>query len=455
MASIYRDRSSRVYHITFRFGGKQLHKSLKTTSQKEAEALRSSVEMTIRAVEQGWMNLPPDADPWQFLLSGGTREQKIILARPLTLTELFERYEASIPEGALEPNTLATTRGHAKHLKCVFGPKHPVAQLGTADLQDYINRRVKAIWRGQPIKPRTVRKELATLRSVWNWAVRYGLLTVPAPTRGLVYPKEAPKQPFLSWSEIEERIARGGVSKEQVDELWDSLFLDVAQVDQLLDDVRECAAFPFIYPMFTFVAHTGARRSEMRRSKVEDIDFRGGEVVLREKKRDRSKQVTFRRVWMSDRLRAVLSDWLGSAHPGGPFTFCHGQIVARSRKRSLTTGHQSAERRGTTCLERASTVRARTERPGPESLTPKEADHHFTKTIAGTRWEVIKGFHVLRHSFASNLARKGEDQRVIDELMGHQTEEMRKRYRHLFPEQRENAVRKLFAFGGAAGNQAG
>jgi integrase len=32
------------------------------------------------------------------------------------------------------------------------------------------------------------------------------------------------------------------------------------------------------------------------------------------------------------------------------------------------------------------------------------------------------------------------DQRIIDEWMGHQTEEMRKRYRHLLPDQQQMAI---------------
>jgi site-specific recombinase XerD len=38
------------------------------------------------------------------------------------------------------------------------------------------------------------------------------------------------------------------------------------------------------------------------------------------------------------------------------------------------------------------------------------------------------GFHLPRHPFSSNLARAGVDDRVIDHFMGHQTEEMRRRY---------------------------
>ena len=54
------------------------------------------------------------------------------------------------------------------------------------------------------------------------------------------------------------------------------------------------------------------------------------------------------------------------------------------------------------------------------------------------------GFH-SRHSFASNLAARGVDQRIIDEWRGHQTEATAKRYRHLFPKERRSAM-ESFSF---------
>ena len=45
-----------------------------------------------------------------------------------------------------------------------------------------------------------------------------------------------------------------------------------------------------------------------------------------------------------------------------------------------------------------------------------------------SKWEVMRGWHVLRHSFISFCAAAGVDQRLIDEWVGHTTEEMRKRY---------------------------
>ncbi len=64
--------------------------------------------------------------------------------------------------------------------------------------------------------------------------------------------------------------------------------------------------------------------------------------------------------------------------------------------------------------------------------------------MATSDWKFITGFHIFRHSFASNLAAAEVDQRVIDEFMGHQTEEMRRRYRHLFPAQRRAAIEAVF-----------
>jgi integrase len=53
------------------------------------------------------------------------------------------------------------------------------------------------------------------------------------------------------------------------------------------------------------------------------------------------------------------------------------------------------------------------------------------------------GFDTYRHSFVSNLAAAGVDQRLIDEFMGHQTDAMRKRCRHLFPKNKRSAIKSF------------
>ena len=76
-------------------------------------------------------------------------------------------------------------------------------------------------------------------------------------------------------------------------------------------------------------------------------------------------------------------------------------------------------------------------------LRPDEASRRFDAAVRGTEWSVMRGLHVLRHSFASCLASAGVDQRVIDAFMGHQSEAMAARYRHLFPKTRKSAILSL------------
>jgi integrase len=78
------------------------------------------------------------------------------------------------------------------------------------------------------------------------------------------------------------------------------------------------------------------------------------------------------------------------------------------------------------------------------AVTRDEAHDHFKRTLAGSKWAVLRGFHVLRHSFISCLAAAGVDQRIIDEFVGHQTDEQRRRYRHLVPDVKQKAIEGVF-----------
>ena len=66
------------------------------------------------------------------------------------------------------------------------------------------------------------------------------------------------------------------------------------------------------------------------------------------------------------------------------------------------------------------------------------------RAVKGTKYARIRGWHLFRHSLASILAAAGTDQRTIDATLGHQTEDMRKRYRHLFPSKQRTALASIF-----------
>jgi integrase len=78
-------------------------------------------------------------------------------------------------------------------------------------------------------------------------------------------------------------------------------------------------------------------------------------------------------------------------------------------------------------------------------ITPREAHHYFRRALRLCPWRGLKGWHVFRHSFISALASRGVDQRIIDDIVGHQTEQQRRRYRHLYPDVKQEAMLAVFA----------
>jgi integrase len=339
---------------------------------------------------------------------------------------------------SLEYHTLRGIRRHFRHLARVLGEGFPIRKLSLADLQGYVNERAKAKGRRGTLNPSTIEKEIVTLRTAWNWGVRMKIVSGRYPHDGLSYPKADEKPPFQTRAEIEWQLP--GLPPKKAAELWEALCLTLPEIEQLLAHVEATALHPWIYPLVATAAHTGARKGELLRMRIGDVDFAGGVVSIDERKRVHGRRTT-RRVPLSTTLASTLTDWL-KRHPGGDFLFAPAEEVERSKKRSRTTGHLWKDRPGMV-KERIAGVTERA-RQGILPLTEDEAADHLRRTLKGSKWSVIRGYHILRHSFVSALASKGVDQRIIDELVGHQSEEQRRRYRHLYPATIKEAVMSVF-----------
>jgi integrase len=441
MASIQNRNGS--YKLTFCYLGRRHYLTLGRVTEAEAEAKSAQVDYLLLRIRQKLVRVPPGVAIEEFVLHDGqVAAPEHVPASSVSFSRFRQLYLDTHRNGAMEAESLATVETHLDHLGRTLGDNFPMAELTLGDLQRHVDGRSRQKYRGRRISPSTIKKEISTLKAAWNWAMRMGHVAGAFPGRGLVYPKLDEKPPFQTREEIERRIELGGLTAGQADELWESLFLQLPEIDALLQYVRTAAAHPWIYPLIIFAAHTGARRSEILRCLVADVDFAGATVLIREKKRARGKRTT-RRVPLSPALAEVLNDWL-ARHPGGQFLFCHGGEVARSKKRSRTTGHRNGDGRPTSLKGRMATVRER-ERPAQSALTKNEVRDHFERVLAASKWSVLKGLHVLRHSFISNCAARGVDQRLIDAWAGHQTEEMRKRYRHLIPSVEAEAIRSVFS----------
>ena len=246
---------------------------------------------------------------------------------------------------------------HLGHFVTTLGERFDVQALTLEELQRHVDKRAKKRYRGRPLSPVTLRKEMATLRACWNWGVHGGKLKGSFPSRDLKYPKGEEKPPFQTWAEIERRVALGGISAREQEELWECLFLTLPG-DRTTLGVRERERrSPVGLP--GFLLRRPHRRSEILRVKTFDVDFTGETVIIHEKKRARGKRTT-RRVPLS-------RSWPGSSRSGSYPILGPGPLLprgggVRQQEAEQTTGHQNEKVRPSSLKGRLATVRRR-ERP--------------------------------------------------------------------------------------------
>ncbi len=141
MAWLEKDERTGIFKVGVRLADGKIKKSLHTSDRREAEAMRGTVENTLTAIERGWLTLPEGTDLGDFLMSGGKSVARPMKPRVLTISQLFERYLASLPAGSLEDSTLRCLRIHEGQLTRFFKKSFAIQQLTTADLQCFVDRR--------------------------------------------------------------------------------------------------------------------------------------------------------------------------------------------------------------------------------------------------------------------------------------------------------------------------
>lgn len=381
-----------AYLVNFRYNGVQTKRRYRLATDREAASLCVTIEKTIEDIALGRYEVPAGVDPVQFLASGGRLKGN---GSPGFRFENLVQLTDGIPVHR-EKSTLSTQRIHLRHLIDFFGATE-LCHINQARVQSYVDRRAKQV------SPTTIRKEVATLRAAWGWSARAGHAP-PASwnARDLSYPKLLEKPPFQTLAQVTAQIQRRKLKGRKAAQLWANVWLAQAEVLDVLDTVRKRDLRPVFYSMFCFAAFTGARRSEICRSLREDWDAKV--VTIREKKADSTREFTRRHVAIHPVLAEAMAEWW-SHHPGGQHTFVTQTNAPVSQLRSA---------------------------------------RWFRIAVKGTKYESLHGWHVFRHSLASILASVGTDQRVINDILGHHTKEMERRYRHLLPGKQEQALTDAF-----------
>jgi integrase len=390
MASIHVRETSGKWQVAFRWQGKAYSRCTGTNLKKDAQLIERRVEDTLWRLKNAGLRVPEGIDPGDFILSGGlitdavTREET-----PVTLAQLFERYRASLPAGAKEENTLYTERIHERNLIGLLGEDTPVEALTMEAIQTrYVNPR------SSEVSKTTVIKELKTLRQVWGRGMHFKLLKSPPEwsLNGLNYSKPGEKIPFRTFDEIEAITRRGGP-----DTAWKGLYLTGPELEELLNYVESTVRDPIVFPLVAYAALTGARRSELLRAEVADLNFDRREITLHERKRVKGQPST-RIVEMHGRLEAILGECLPGVTGGSLF----------------------------------------------EGVDIYKADRLLRQALAKhPKYSKVRGWHVLRHSFISALALAGVDPRIIQAMVGHTSPEMTAHYTHIGPKQTNRAIDKL------------
>ena len=398
-------KKNSVYLARFRYNGKEYKRSLKTSDKVDADGALLEIQRVLHRLAIGMIQIPIGVDPGDFIFSGGvlTAPETPRSDEPsLTMAQAVPEYLENL--GHLVRHHRLTIRSHLRNLLRHLGPKgeRPLQDIKAHELEAFLQARLRRRCHT------TVGKERHTVVRFFAWAVARGYLA-SSPARHLTKLKangDAP--PFRTVHEIEAILRRGGLDDEQMAASWDCLFLSPSEIADLLATVRRRSRDEVSYLLHIIPAYTGMRRGEILRLRWLDIELEQDTIVARSHKQSRQAIETRRRIDLHPELKEVLVDWQRK-RPRGQFVISDEQGI------------------------------------GP--VTTWRADALFRQPLRGTTlclssskdWFKI-GFHTYRHSFASNLAAAVVGQRVIDEFMGHQTEAMRKRYRHLFPRDRRSAI---------------
>src|SRR5262249_42639526 len=159
------------------------------------QGLLGGIEKTLMLLDQKLLNVPDGAEVLSFIVSGGQVQESPAkhidepTSKPLAdvaLREPKDRYLQGQSAAAMAKTSTGTETMHLRHFSKTFGVNFPMQALTLAKLQEHVNRRAKNKGiRNRPLSPTIIRKEVASLRAAWNWAVQMDFVTGNFPNRGL------------------------------------------------------------------------------------------------------------------------------------------------------------------------------------------------------------------------------------------------------------------------------
>jgi hypothetical protein len=190
------------------------------------------VEHAVYKLSTGEMVVPEGVDPVEYIVWGEAAVTKAEKAAETgskgqspPLAEFVELYLSS-QRGLKAESTLRTERTHLGNLLCFLGERAdlPVHQVSDSMLDEFIQHRELHA------NPVTVIKERQTVKSLFDWAVRKRKFLQESPATDLRRPQAGvDRDEFRTLQEVEEIVARGGLTDDEELKYWESLFLKHAR----------------------------------------------------------------------------------------------------------------------------------------------------------------------------------------------------------------------------------
>lgn len=363
-------RFDRYFSVYFKANGKMVEQYLGWASEgwtlEKAQSTLSELKQNYKTAS-GPVTLKEKRAIEESRKAAEDRERARIETENVTFKVFFENSYLPIQKTHKGRATWIKESGHAENWIYPVVGNMPLKDV-SADHIEQIKKNLLNAGKS----PRTAQYCLATIRQVWNHARRAGRVTGDSPTRNVKIPKFDNKR---------------------------QRYLTPAECDMLLAELRNRSET--VYRLALLSLDTGMRFSEIAALQWQNVDLVNKSLSLMDTKSGRN-----RTVYMTDRIKAMLS--------GMPKTGPDTLVFPGQNGKMKEIG--GAFRNAVDFLG-------------------------LNNGIDDARLKCV--FHSLRHTHASRLLESGTDIYRVKELLGHSAVTTTERYSHITADRLRSAVKSM------------
>ncbi|XEY26009.1 tyrosine-type recombinase/integrase [Candidatus Uabimicrobium helgolandensis] len=392
------NKKSGSFRLHFYYNGKQ-YRSRYIRDENIANALQGKINSMVIQFKNGLLHIPEETSIKDFIFGcvqppKPKEETKPKSIPTTTLSQLLAEYIAILQPPIKAQTTCDLEKIHIRHLQRFVKQQGYNDPLLTEINVGFFNR--YKMQRYKKVQPDTVKKELLTFQSAFRVAVENKYIEHNVVKDVQREKSNIPCERFRTQEEINQTLQSGNCDEKKKKEICRFRYLTPPEIKEL----TSLAKGKWLYPVLKTFAYTGIRRGELIDLKWENVDLERRIIYVASKKQSNKLQKVTRHIPICEELHKVL-------------------LLQKSKTNYWVFPNRNGQQ-----------------------LSKHTLTNAVRSLVRDTEFEGI-GTHTFRHSLASNLASIGEDQRIIDKILGHQTEAMRQRYQHLFPRQLKTAIDNL------------